>query len=185
MVWGAIISAGASLAGSLLSKRGQEQANEDNYRIAQEQMAFQERMSNTAYQRGMEDMRLAGLNPILAYKQGGASTPSGASIPMQNEFAGVDLGGAVNSAIAARQAEAQVKATEANTKATSQATHVSRQTERAIANKAHWEANSAFEKFRQDKIHTDRLAKYGDSTTGRNIFSIEQMIRRLFDRSTN
>lgn len=40
---------------------------------------FQEQMSNSSYQRGVADMRKAGINPILAYGQGGASTPTGSA----------------------------------------------------------------------------------------------------------
>lgn len=68
-----------TVADGILGGYSARSANQQNEVLAQRQMDFQERMSNTSYQRAVVDMQKAGLNPMLAYSQGGASSPAGSA----------------------------------------------------------------------------------------------------------
>ena len=120
MVWDSIISAGSSLIGGIM-------ANNASNKQATRQMAFQERMARNAHQYEVEDLRAAGLNPILSAKYGGAHVPPGASAPVQDV-----IGPAVNSAQAARRLSQELE----NMDAQNEKTHSDTDLNKALEQKA-------------------------------------------------
>jgi len=95
----ALIGAGAMLGSSAMSMKAskdasskqvamQEATNQMQMKLAKDQMDFQERMSNTSHQREVEDLRKAGLNPILSANSG-ASAPAGSMAVLKSPGEGL------------------------------------------------------------------------------------------------
>lgn len=107
-----------NLTGSIVSGAfglyAQSKANKANRKEAQKSREFQREMSNTSYQRMVNDLKLAGLNPMLAYTKGGASTPPGGTGAPQQSIAK----GAVESATGVRKLSEEVKTMRAQRLAT-------------------------------------------------------------------
>jgi len=106
--WGPWMAAGATLAGTALTVR-EAGKNRD----------FQERMSSTAHQREVEDLKAAGINPMMS-GMGGASQPSGA----MGDYGGLDR--AVANALMVKQANATIDLTHAQASAAAGAGVLSR-----------------------------------------------------------
>lgn len=90
----------AGLLGGAVSAYGQYRANQDNINLARENRNWQERMSNTAVSRRMQDLKSSGINPILAGKFD-ATTPAG-SFATVNNVGAAGVQGAVDAANTAR-----------------------------------------------------------------------------------
>jgi len=105
------INAGFGALGSYFGQTsGIKQQNQASIANAKMQMAFQERMSSTAHQREVADLRKAGLNPILSGTGGmGSTTPAGANAPAYNE------GNAISSAFSAFKTMTEAFNTQAQT----------------------------------------------------------------------
>lgn len=96
LIGGALTGIGSIIGASMANSQAR-----DNVRT---QMAFQERMSSTAFQRAMADMRAAGINPMLASQVGGASSAPGASAPVSDV-----VSPALSSAFQVRQMSAELE----------------------------------------------------------------------------
>lgn len=145
------MSFGAALGGaaSLYTAVTGGSQNQQNRAAAAKGRHWSKMMSDTSYQRSMADMRAAGLNPMLAYQQGGANSPGATTSPVVNE-----MEKAASSTSQMGVLAAQVKNIAAQTKNTN--------------------VKTAFEQAQLDKFK-----KYGSSTFGNQGDSAERIIERI------
>ena len=100
----AAVAAGAEMWGTHMRNVSARQ-------VAERQMDFQKEMSSTAYQRGVADMKSAGINPVLGHMHAAASSPGGAGYDPQA------MGQNVASALNLARMRADIAFTRAQTKA--------------------------------------------------------------------
>lgn len=136
---GGVFGLAGSIFGSSSAAKAQRQANAMNYKINLENRDWSERMANTEWQRGTADMLQAGINPMLAVSQGGASTPSNSAATVIPEDAMGRGMQRLGETLMTMTTAAQVKNIEAQARKTNAEAGVIEGTSANVIELSHWQ----------------------------------------------
>lgn len=191
--WSAALPVIASLGSAALSAKGAEQQQETSMEIAQKQMDFQERMSNTAHVREVQDLSKAGLNPILSAGGGGASSPPGAS-GQAVDIIGQAARAGISTAMQTMRLDTELENMEADTKVKNETERLTRELQqKAMADTlASQRTAQNLEKSgkildedlataKADAVDSDIRRKYLESDGGETLRQIQLILKPIFD----
>lgn len=169
---GGYLIAAAAIGGASAYFQGQQNRRNMKTGINMQQK-FMERMRSTQYQTAVEDMKAAGINPMVAYSQGGAGTPGGGGA---GATGGTDVGGdALNSAISAKRIQNESRITSATDAKLHAETEYIKENKK-VASATALRINEDTRKASADAF---RKEGYGDSTLGRTWQTVEKFGKKV------
>jgi len=178
IIGGALIGLGGNILGGLFGNSAQKKANKTNIMLQQKQLDWQERMANTEYQRGVSDMKAAGINPMVAFQQGGASSPnvSAATVIPEDAIARGVSSAADKAALMLqlKQMDANIALTRANAQKATAEAKTAGVTSGNAAERQHWE----IQQIRKDVERTISQFQLNDSQRRQ----IEELLPLMVER---